>query len=117
MAFFNIKKTNEEIKRDLKVSAYRTLQYKYGVITLLYVMQDNELAENYLECAIIKQAIEETNKEIDAALPTSLRGLDIKGFVHTQMAGIKDADFKEESFFVNLDHYIDEVKREISKLS
>jgi len=117
MALFSIKKTNEEIKRDLKIGVYRQLQYKYGVITLLYVLQDNELIENYLECAIIKQAIEETNREIKVNLPTSLRGLDIKGFVHTQMAGIKDASFKEESFFVNLDHYIDEVKREISKLS
>lgn len=110
-----------------KKDRYRELMLKYGVITLLYVMQDHELNENYEECLLIKEAIEETNNalrkrmgDIDI-LPTTLQGLNVKHFIDSAYKAFSDMSyngtFTAESFFTNLDYYIEQVKLEINKLN
>lgn len=105
-----------------KIEVYQQSMLKYGIVTILYVMLDHELCENYEECAIIKKSIDDLNQRFTKTpkLPTTLTGLNVKSFLnetsrsfnHTPYIGTFTAD----SFFVNVDYYIECVKKEIDKI-
>lgn len=57
---------------DLRKEKYRNGLTTYGVSTLCYLIEEFEALEDYEECAIIKDVIEEFNVEMKETLPTRL---------------------------------------------
>lgn len=57
---------------DLRKEKYRNGLTTYGVSTLCYLIDEFEVVEDYEECAIIKEVIEEFNIEMKETLPTRL---------------------------------------------
>lgn len=103
-------------KQIIKKDKYKELQMKFGVVALLYVMQDHELVENYEECHCIKWAIEENNKMLTVKMPTTLYGLDVKQFVADALEHM-NKQYTDEKYFTYLDDYITIIKNEINLLN
>lgn len=72
---------------------YREYCFKYGVLTLCYLMKEYESIQEYEECQIILNAINKLSEKFDMYLPTifddkAKRWLDIQLITMTETNGV-----------------------------
>ncbi len=93
--------------RELKKKKYVTSAFFYGFIVLCYLITEYEKAEDYEECGIIIEAINDYNEAHNMDIPTyfndEAKEYFIKLFNHNNMSG--------ETAIKNLPAYAEEVKK------
>lgn len=96
-----------------KIDIYTSCMYKYGIITLLRILEMKEREEDYLECAIIKQVIDKCSIDLNQNFPTKLP--------ENWHKYIKDSASKYgmvgDVIIKNSDYYIQEILNEIKNLN
>lgn len=98
------KETNERIKY------YRESCYKYGFLTLCYLIDRYARQEKYQECSLVLQAL----REIDSSLPTKW---DIESIAYFRKE-IKKITGKDGTHAImNLPDYADEIMAGLPALS
>lgn len=60
----------DEHLKTILINRYIGSMYRYGVMTLLYMLKQYEKQEAYNECYLIKAAIDQHNNIIKDQLPT-----------------------------------------------
>jgi transcription elongation factor GreA-like protein len=60
----------EDILKSMKKTRYHEALYKYGILTLCYLIREYEETQNFEECAVILEAIREHNEVMKDDIPT-----------------------------------------------
>ena len=96
-----------------KEKIYRTLCFKYGVLTLCYLITEYAKEENYEEAQIILNAINSLNKDFDGDFPTVFNDKAVAWY-YEKISKCLD---KRPSYVTvdNLPHYAKELKSEVKK--
>lgn len=89
------------------MNRYLGALYRYGFITLCYLIQEYEKEENYEECAIILSALNKHNDILKDSLPTRMNDDCIKYWKDSFM------EFGLSGTFGNVKYYAEETKRMI----
>lgn len=92
-----------------KESIYRQCCYKYGFITLCYLIEEYTQEENYEECQIVYDVLHKLNAETESYLPTKFDEDAVSYFKRA----IKEANLSGDLIFNNLHHYTNEIKNMI----
>lgn len=96
-----------------KINFYVSMCYKYGVITLCYLIEEYSSQENYEECNMIYKAIKKIDNNFNVNLPTTY---DDKSFIWLKKELlIINPNFNVDIYIRNTPYYADEIKKQ-SKL-
>lgn len=99
------------IMKEKKTKIYRSMCFKYGVITLCYLIEQYSEEENYEECQIILDAILQLSDKFNMKLPTKFDKNAFK-WLKYELASINpnsDVDFYIET----TPYYANKIKKEI----
>ena len=62
---------------------YKTLMFKYGILTVIFIIEYLEQEEYYEECAIIMKAMQENSKYLSFKFPTKYSEETMKTVIET----------------------------------
>lgn len=99
-----------EVIHKIKINRYHIHIFRYGIVTILKLLEECESKEMFEECEAIYEAILEQNIWANANLPTTLRGIDFKETVNKMFA---ELGLKPKYYWRNYPFYIEEIKQNI----
>jgi hypothetical protein len=94
-----------------KINFYVSMCYKYGVITLCYLIEEYSNEENYEECNIIYKAIKKIDNNFNLNLPTTFDDNSFK-WLKKELLSI-NPNFNFDTYIDSTPHYANQIKKEI----
>lgn len=102
-------------KYIVKTALCHKLIYRYGIITILYLLLYFEKEELYEDCQIIYEAIKFHNLHLNIDLPTNIKDIqNIKDYVSDIF---EELGLNSDSYWHNINYYLEDCKKQFSKIN